>query len=135
MRRAAFVRECPYGTESQRDAKGEAEPRRPHRHDPRGPRRRRALCLLKHETSSKRSIKGQRLKASWDGDDLLRVLWGEAENSMRLPRYKGDLVTPASPGPGTAREQELLAGGVQNRLNETSPRVVFAARHEGSFDP
>ena len=60
-----------------------------------------------------------------DGDDLLRVLWGGAEFSIRLPRYKGDLVPPASPGSGTAKEQELLAGEVQNRLNETSPRVVL----------
>ena len=54
---------------------------------------------------------------------------------MRLPRYKGDLVTPASPGPGTAKEQELLAGGAQNRLNETSPRVVLAARHGARLIP
>jgi len=42
--------------------------------------RRLALCLLKQETSSKRSIKGKRLRASWDGDYLLQVLCGEAEN-------------------------------------------------------
>jgi predicted transposase YbfD/YdcC len=33
--------------------------------------RRLALCMLKQETSSKRSIKGMRLRASWDGDFLL----------------------------------------------------------------
>ena len=42
--------------------------------------RRLALCLLKRETSSKRSIKGKRLRASWDDGYLLRVLCGNAEN-------------------------------------------------------
>jgi predicted transposase YbfD/YdcC len=42
--------------------------------------RRLALCLLKKEASSKRSIKGKRLRASWDDDYLLRVLCGNAEN-------------------------------------------------------
>jgi predicted transposase YbfD/YdcC len=42
--------------------------------------RRLALCLLKKETSSKRSIKGKRLRASWDEGYLLRVLCGNAEN-------------------------------------------------------
>ena len=42
--------------------------------------RRLALCLLKKETSSKRSIKGKRLRASWDDDYLLRVLCGNAGN-------------------------------------------------------
>jgi predicted transposase YbfD/YdcC len=42
--------------------------------------RRLALCLLKQETSSKRSIKGKRLRASWDEAYLLRVLCGKAGN-------------------------------------------------------
>jgi predicted transposase YbfD/YdcC len=42
--------------------------------------RRLALCLLKKESTSKRSIKGKRLKASWDDDYLLRVLCGNPEN-------------------------------------------------------
>jgi predicted transposase YbfD/YdcC len=42
--------------------------------------RRLALCLLKRETTSKRGIKGKRLRASWDEDYLLRVLCGGAEN-------------------------------------------------------
>jgi hypothetical protein len=103
--------------------RGGAEPRRPHRHDPRGPQRRLALCLLKQEAASKRSIKGQRLKASGTGITSCESCGG-AEFSIRLPRYKGYLVPPASPGSDTAKEQELLAGEVQNRLNETSPRVV-----------
>jgi predicted transposase YbfD/YdcC len=42
--------------------------------------RRLALCLLKKETSSKRSIKGKRLRASWDESYLRRVLCGNSEN-------------------------------------------------------
>jgi predicted transposase YbfD/YdcC len=42
--------------------------------------RRLALCLLKKETSSKRSIKGKRLRASWDDSYLERVLCGNTEN-------------------------------------------------------
>ena len=42
--------------------------------------RRLALCLLKKEPTSKRSIKGKRLRASWDDGYLLRVLCGNAEN-------------------------------------------------------
>ncbi len=36
--------------------------------------RRLALCLLKKEASSKRSIKGKRLRASWDDGYLLGVI-------------------------------------------------------------
>ena len=43
--------------------------------------RRLALCLLKKETSSKRSLKGKRLRASWDDSYLERVLCGNTENS------------------------------------------------------
>jgi predicted transposase YbfD/YdcC len=42
--------------------------------------RRLALCLLKKESTSKRSIKGKRLRASWDESYLQRVLCGNAEN-------------------------------------------------------
>jgi predicted transposase YbfD/YdcC len=42
--------------------------------------RRLALCLLKQESSSKRSIKGKRLRASWDEGYLQRVLCGNAVN-------------------------------------------------------
>ena len=42
--------------------------------------RRLALCLLKKESTSKRSIKGKRLRASWDEGDLQRVLCGNAIN-------------------------------------------------------
>jgi predicted transposase YbfD/YdcC len=42
--------------------------------------RRLALCLLKKETTSKRSIKGKRLRASWDEGYLTRVLCGNAGN-------------------------------------------------------
>lgn len=42
--------------------------------------RRLALCLLKRDTSSKGSIKGKRLRASWDEDYLLQVLCGNAGN-------------------------------------------------------
>ena len=42
--------------------------------------RRLALCLLKKESTSKRSIKGKRLKAGWDDGYLLRVLCGNARN-------------------------------------------------------
>ena len=42
--------------------------------------RRLALCLLKKESTSKRSIKGKRLKAAWDDGYLLRVLCGFAGN-------------------------------------------------------
>ena len=42
--------------------------------------RRLALCLLKKETTSKRSIKGKRLRASWDEGYLRRVLCGNAGN-------------------------------------------------------
>jgi predicted transposase YbfD/YdcC len=42
--------------------------------------RRLALCLLKKETTSKRSIKGKRLQAAWDDGYLLRVLCGNAGN-------------------------------------------------------
>ncbi|HCG02614.1 MAG TPA: ISAs1 family transposase [Chloroflexi bacterium] len=42
--------------------------------------RRLALCLLKKESTSKRSIKGKRLKAAWDDGYLLRVLCGNAGN-------------------------------------------------------
>jgi len=45
-----------------------------------GPLRRLALCLLKKETTSKRSIKGKRLRASWDEGYLQRVLCGNAVN-------------------------------------------------------
>lgn len=42
--------------------------------------RRLALCLLKQEGSAKRSIRGKRLRASWDDDYLLQVLCGNAGN-------------------------------------------------------
>ncbi len=42
--------------------------------------RRLALCLLKQERSSKRSIKGKRLRASWDEDYLIKVLCGNPVN-------------------------------------------------------
>src|SRR5512144_3277267 len=42
--------------------------------------RRLALCLLKRETTSKRSIRGKRLRASWDDVYLARVLCGNAGN-------------------------------------------------------
>jgi predicted transposase YbfD/YdcC len=42
--------------------------------------RRLALCLLKKEGTSKRSIKGKRLRASWDEGYLERVLCGNAVN-------------------------------------------------------
>jgi predicted transposase YbfD/YdcC len=42
--------------------------------------RRLALCLLKKEGTSKRSIKGKRLRASWDDGYLQRVLCGNAVN-------------------------------------------------------
>jgi predicted transposase YbfD/YdcC len=42
--------------------------------------RRLALCLLKKEATSKRSIKGKRLRASWDEDYLIRVLCGNPGN-------------------------------------------------------
>jgi predicted transposase YbfD/YdcC len=42
--------------------------------------RRLALCLLKKEASSKRSIRGKRLRASWDDGYLIQVLCGNAEN-------------------------------------------------------
>jgi predicted transposase YbfD/YdcC len=42
--------------------------------------RRLALCLLKRDTSSKGSIKGKRLQASWNEDYLLQVLCGNAGN-------------------------------------------------------
>jgi predicted transposase YbfD/YdcC len=42
--------------------------------------RRLALCLLKKETTSKRSIKGKRLRASWDEGYLQRVLCGNGGN-------------------------------------------------------
>ena len=42
--------------------------------------RRLALCLLKRERTSKRGIKGKRLRASWDESYLMRVLGGNAEN-------------------------------------------------------
>src|SRR4051794_9194929 len=42
--------------------------------------RRLALCLLKRDTSSKGSIKGKRLRASWDEEYLLQVLCGTAGN-------------------------------------------------------
>jgi predicted transposase YbfD/YdcC len=42
--------------------------------------RRLALCLLKEESSSKRSIKGKRQRASWDEGYLQRVLCGNAGN-------------------------------------------------------
>ena len=42
--------------------------------------RRLALCLLKRECSTKRSIKGKRLRASWDEGYLQRVLCGNAGN-------------------------------------------------------
>ena len=47
--------------------------------------RRLALCLLKKESTSKRSIKGKRLRASWDEGYLRRVLCGNAGNSVRRP--------------------------------------------------
>src|SRR3954467_12857789 len=42
--------------------------------------RRLALCLLKKEGTSKRSIKGKRLRASWDEGYLQRILCGNAVN-------------------------------------------------------
>jgi hypothetical protein len=42
--------------------------------------RRLALCLLKKETTSKRSIKGKRLQAGWDDGYLQRILTGNAGN-------------------------------------------------------
>jgi predicted transposase YbfD/YdcC len=42
--------------------------------------RRLALCLLKKESTSKRSIKGKRLRASWDEGYLQRILCGNAGN-------------------------------------------------------
>jgi predicted transposase YbfD/YdcC len=42
--------------------------------------RRLALCLLKRDTSWKGSIKGKRLRASWDEDYLLHVLCGNTGN-------------------------------------------------------
>src|SRR5512144_1789613 len=42
--------------------------------------RRLALCRLKQEATSKRSIKGNRLRASWDDVYLARVLCGNAGN-------------------------------------------------------
>ncbi len=42
--------------------------------------RRLALCLLKKESTSKRSIKGKRLQAAWDDGYLQRVLCGNAGN-------------------------------------------------------
>ena len=42
--------------------------------------RRLALCLLKRESSTKRSIKGKRLRASWDEGYLQWVLCGNAVN-------------------------------------------------------
>jgi predicted transposase YbfD/YdcC len=42
--------------------------------------RRLALCLLKKEGTSKRSIKGKRLRASWDERHLQQVLCGNAVN-------------------------------------------------------
>ena len=42
--------------------------------------RRLASCLLKKESSSKRSIKGERLRASWDEEYRQRVLCGNAGN-------------------------------------------------------
>ena len=42
--------------------------------------RRLALCLLKKESSSKRSLKGKRLRASWDESYLVQVLCGNGEN-------------------------------------------------------
>ena len=42
--------------------------------------RRLALCLLKKDTSSKRSIRGKRLRASWDDGYLLQVMCGDAGN-------------------------------------------------------
>jgi predicted transposase YbfD/YdcC len=47
--------------------------------------RRLALCLLKKDTTSKRSIKGKRLKAAWDDGYLLRVLCGNARKKVRRP--------------------------------------------------
>jgi predicted transposase YbfD/YdcC len=42
--------------------------------------RRLALCLLKKEATSKRSLKGKRLRASWDESYLQQVLCGNAGN-------------------------------------------------------
>jgi len=42
--------------------------------------RRLALCLLKGESSSKRSIRGKRLRASWDDGYLLQVMCGNVGN-------------------------------------------------------
>jgi hypothetical protein len=42
--------------------------------------RRLALCLFKQETTSKRSIKGKRLRASWDKEYLQQVRCGSAKN-------------------------------------------------------
>jgi predicted transposase YbfD/YdcC len=42
--------------------------------------RRLALCLLKKEATSKRSIRGRRLRASWDDGYLLQVMCGNAGN-------------------------------------------------------
>ena len=42
--------------------------------------RRLALCLLRKEATSKRSIRGKRLRASWDDGYLLQVMCGGAGN-------------------------------------------------------
>jgi hypothetical protein len=47
--------------------------------------RRLAWCLPKQETTSNRSIKGKRLRASWDEEYQLRVLCGTGEKLMHLP--------------------------------------------------
>jgi predicted transposase YbfD/YdcC len=42
--------------------------------------RRLALCLLKRESTSKRSIKGKRMRASWDEGYLTQILCGNPRN-------------------------------------------------------
>ena len=64
--------------------------------------RRLALCLLKKESTSKRSIKGKRLRASWDDGYLLRVLCGNVEN--REPQAPGP-----SPGNAAPLDQAVTA--------------------------
>src|SRR5512135_2078481 len=49
--------------------------------------RRLALCLLKREATSKRSIKGKRLQAAWDDTYLLRVLCGNFGIYRFLERF------------------------------------------------
>ncbi len=59
--------------------------------------RRLALCLLKKEATSKRSIKGKRLRALLDEGYLWRGLCGNAENQVRMPCRGGRLAAAALP--------------------------------------